>query len=86
MFIIERDRALSHSPVRIWNALADPERDKGSAYTPPPPGKSQVTVGFLRKSGTDAPRESNGVILSNCISREVHYAMKNSTPVLCKIN
>ena len=49
-------------------SLADPEEGSG---VPGPHGKSQVTVGFLRNSGTDPPREAIGPLGSNCSSKEV---------------
>ena len=43
--------------------------------TPPPPGKSKVTVGFLRNTGTDPPREAIGPIGPNSFSMEVSTAL-----------
>ena len=34
--------------------------------SPSSPGKSQVTIGFLRNSGKDLPREAIGPLGSNC--------------------
>ena len=35
----------------------------GSRGGSDPPGKSQLTIGFLRNSGTDLPREAIGLLL-----------------------
>ena len=37
-------------------------------------GKSQVTLGFLRKSGTDPDREAIGPLGSSCFLAKVHTA------------
>ena len=53
---------------------ADPEWGQG-VQTPPPPGKLQVAIGFLRNYCMDHPREAIGPRGSNCFSREVHTAL-----------
>ena len=47
----------------------------GQGVQPPPPGKSEVAIGFLRNSGMDHPREAIGPQGSNCFSSEVHTAL-----------
>ena len=54
-------------------AWADPE--KGQEVQTPPPGKSQVAIGFLRNSGTYTHRKAIGPIVSNCFSGEVQTAL-----------
>ena len=61
--------------VLILLNRADPE---GALGVKTPSGKSQVAKGFLRKSGTDTPREAIGPLVwtprSNCFSKEVSTA------------
>ena len=47
-------------------AWADSE-DGGGTGGLDPPGKSQVSIGFLRYFGTDLPHEAFGPLGSNCL-------------------
>ena len=47
----------------------------GTGRSDSTPGKSKVSIGFLRHFGTDHPREAIGPLGSNCLSREVRAAL-----------
>ena len=64
--------------TRKTNLLPRVDAERGS-LTPPPLGKLQVVIGFLRNTGTDPHREAIVPLGSNCFSREVRTA-------LCKIH
>ena len=64
--------------VHMCIPWTNPEEGTGGDRSgPPPPGKSQVGIGFLRYTDTDPPQEGIGPG-SNSFSREVRTA-------LCKI-
>ena len=76
----------------MHHLLAAPDWGTGGS-TPPPPGKSQVAIGFLRNTDMDPPREAIGS-LGPIASRgrfvwpSVKYAdaQKMSEPTLTKLS
>ena len=53
---VKNPDALYHT----WFSASEFQKGVGQGVRAPPPGKSQVAIGFLRNSGTDPTREAIG--------------------------